>query len=188
MRHPEPTYRMQGIPREGAPEESFCRGPCVERCDLRPPFRSLGGDATRGHGRTMSATRMQRHTVALPVLPAQAFALLVTHSAVRAWWLADRAVILARSGGIWVAAWGREEDAPDYVTAARISVYDPPQRLVLSDFVYGANEALPSTLLSGSNSTSNQTPPPARPSRSFTTASPWTRQRMPSTRTASVAG
>jgi hypothetical protein len=35
-----------------------------------------------------------------------------------------------------VAAWGREEDAPEYITAARILIWDPPHRLRLGRFEY----------------------------------------------------
>jgi len=37
-----------------------------------------------------------------------------------------------------MAAWGENEDAPDYITAATIKVFDPPRRLVLGDFRYYA--------------------------------------------------
>jgi hypothetical protein len=35
-----------------------------------------------------------------------------------------------------VATWGTDEDAPDYITAARIVVWDPPRRLRLGRFEY----------------------------------------------------
>jgi hypothetical protein len=37
-----------------------------------------------------------------------------------------------------MAAWGDDEDHPDYITAALIRVYDPPRRLLLADFRYYA--------------------------------------------------
>lgn len=46
-------------------------------------------------------------------------------------------IVIKGEGGIWAAAWG-DEDAPDYVTAATISVFDPPLRMVLSDYLYWA--------------------------------------------------
>jgi uncharacterized protein YndB with AHSA1/START domain len=72
----------------------------------------------------------------LPVAVEAAFALLHTPSAIRAWWAAARAVVAARRGGLWVAAWGADEDAPDYITAARILIWEPPHRLRLGEFEY----------------------------------------------------
>lgn len=66
------------------------------------------------------------------------FALLHTPSAIRGWWSAARAVVMAKEGGIWAAAWGEREDEPDYVTAATIQVFDPPRRLVMGDYRYNA--------------------------------------------------
>jgi hypothetical protein len=40
--------------------------------------------------------------------------LLVTPSAIRAWWGAARAIVLAQENGAWAAAWGADEDRPDY--------------------------------------------------------------------------
>ena len=72
----------------------------------------------------------------LPIGVEPAFALLHTPSAIRAWWSAARAVVAARHGGLWVAAWGANEDAPDYITAARILIWEPPHRLGLGEFEY----------------------------------------------------
>ena len=74
--------------------------------------------------------------VRLPVRADAAFALLHTPSAIRAWWSAARAVVAPRPGGIWIAAWGSDEDAPDYITSARIIVWDPPRTLRLGHFQY----------------------------------------------------
>jgi uncharacterized protein YndB with AHSA1/START domain len=82
------------------------------------------------------STRKHVYQIELAVAPDEAFAILHTPSAIRHWWFADRAIILAREGGIWAAAWGDEEDDPNYITAATISVFDAPRRLVLSDFKY----------------------------------------------------
>ncbi len=83
-------------------------------------------------------TRSHVHEIELFASPAEVFRLLVTPSAIREWWSAARAIVIARTGGVWCAAWGDREDDPDYITAAIIKVYDPPQRLVLSDFDYYA--------------------------------------------------
>ena len=74
--------------------------------------------------------------IELPIGVDAAFALLHTPSAIRAWWSAARAIVAPRRGGIWIAAWGPDEDAPDYVTAARIVAWDPPSRLRLGQFEY----------------------------------------------------
>lgn len=41
--------------------------------------------------------------------------ILHTPSAIRRWWKASRAIVLPGEGGVWAAAWGPEEDDPDYV-------------------------------------------------------------------------
>ncbi len=89
-------------------------------------------------------TRRYVHEEVLPSTPEQVFALLHTPSAVRQWWLAARAVILPERGGVWAAAWGNEEDSPDYVVAATIRKFDPPRRIVLDEYRYRAKtEPLP---------------------------------------------
>lgn len=82
-----------------------------------------------------------RQQVREEIFPASAermFALLHTPSAIRAWWGAAHAIVLAREGGVWAAVWGDSEDEPDYITAATIDVFDPPRRLVMGDFRYQA--------------------------------------------------
>ena len=64
---------------------------------------------------------------------ARVFRMLITPSDIRGWWDAARAIVIPETNGIWMAAWGEDEDRPDYVTAFRIRVFDPPRRLVLSD-------------------------------------------------------
>jgi uncharacterized protein YndB with AHSA1/START domain len=95
--------------------------------------------------------RSHSRTLDLSLSPSETFALLVTPSAIRGWWGAARAIVLPRVGGVWAAAWGGREDDPDYVTEARIVIFDPPKRLRLSDFsTYARSGPLPfpSTLLS----------------------------------------
>jgi uncharacterized protein YndB with AHSA1/START domain len=65
-------------------------------------------------------------------------AILHTPSAIRAWWSASRSIVIPRKGGFWAATWGDREDDPDYVVAARITVFDPPYRLLLTNFEYAA--------------------------------------------------
>jgi uncharacterized protein YndB with AHSA1/START domain len=84
------------------------------------------------------ATRKHCVEVELPVSQDRAFGLLHTPSSICGWWSAARAIVIPRLGGVWVAAWGESEDDPDYVTAARITCFDPPRRLALGDFIYYA--------------------------------------------------
>lgn len=76
------------------------------------------------------------HAVDLPATPEAVFALLHTPSAIRGWWSAARAVVVPREGGLWAAAWGDDEDDPEYVTTATLSVFDPPRRIVFTDYAY----------------------------------------------------
>jgi uncharacterized protein YndB with AHSA1/START domain len=72
----------------------------------------------------------------LSLPPEAAFSLLHTPSAICDWWSAARVIVVPRPGGLWVAAWGADEDAPDYITAARILIWEPPLRLRLGAFEY----------------------------------------------------
>lgn len=76
----------------------------------------------------------------LPLACEATFALLHTPSAIRGWWSAARAIVAPRARGIWVAAWGEAEDAPDYITVARIVAWEPPRRLRLGEFEYYTRE------------------------------------------------
>lgn len=75
--------------------------------------------------------------------PAEVFAALLTPSAIRAWWSARSAIVDARPGGTWAAAWGDDEDAPDYITTATIVELDVPRRLVLGQYRYFARTGPP---------------------------------------------
>lgn len=83
--------------------------------------------------------RQHVHEETFPVSPGGLFAILHTPSAIRQWWGASQAVVLAENGGTWAAIWGDEDD-PDYVTVATIREFDPPQRMVLSDYRYYAKD------------------------------------------------
>ncbi len=85
----------------------------------------------------VTITRKHIHQIELAVSPALVFEMLRTPSAIRAWWQASRAIIIAEEGGAWAAAWGDEDD-PDYSTAAVIRVFDPPRRLLLTGVKYYA--------------------------------------------------
>jgi len=83
-------------------------------------------------------TRQHVHEEVFPAPVERVFALLHTPSAIRAWWGAARAIVIAREGGLWSAAWGADEDAPDYITTATLRVFDPPRRLAFADYRYFA--------------------------------------------------
>ena len=91
----------------------------------------------------MSDTRKHIYQIEVPVSPELTFAILHTPSAICDWWKASRAIVVAAPGGVWIAAWGPEDD-PDYISAATIACFDPPRRLRLADFKYHARSgALP---------------------------------------------
>lgn len=69
--------------------------------------------------------------------PNQVFDLLITPSRIREWWGAASAIVVPTTDGLWVASWGRE-DHPDYVSAHRITQFDPPKLLELTELVYYA--------------------------------------------------
>jgi uncharacterized protein YndB with AHSA1/START domain len=90
------------------------------------------------------STRAHDVVIDLAASQQRVFNALVTPSAIRAWWGAARAIVVPRTGGLWAAAWGEEEDAPEYVTTAVIWVWQPPRRLVLGDHQYvAASGSLP---------------------------------------------
>jgi uncharacterized protein YndB with AHSA1/START domain len=88
-------------------------------------------------------TRKHEHFIELPVPAEEVFKLLHTPSDIRAWWFASRAIVDPRENGIWAAAWGDDEDAPDYITSAVISIFDPPNRMMLTDYRYFARSGPP---------------------------------------------
>jgi len=93
-------------------------------------------------------TRHHIHEESFEASPERLFALLITPSSIRSWWGAARAVVIARQGGSWSAAWGPHEDDPDYITSAVIAAFDPPRRLLLDNYQYHAkSEPLPFEVL-----------------------------------------
>lgn len=83
-------------------------------------------------------TRSIVHEELFASSPEELFALLHTPSAIRSWWGAARALVMPVEGGLWSAAWGESEDDPDYLTSATLRVFDPPRRLVMTDYRYHA--------------------------------------------------
>jgi uncharacterized protein YndB with AHSA1/START domain len=89
-------------------------------------------------------TRKHEHEEVLDASPADIFALLHTPSAIRGWWGASRAIVNPVAGGTWAAAWGEDEDLPDYITTAVMKVFEPPARIIFGDYSYFARSgALP---------------------------------------------
>ena len=82
--------------------------------------------------------RKHIHEEVFDASPEELFRLLHTPSAIRAWWGAARAIVHPVQGGTWAAAWGESEDDPEYITVARMTVFDPPRRIVFSDYRYHA--------------------------------------------------
>ncbi len=83
-----------------------------------------------------NATRKHVHEEVFDAAPRDLFAALHTPSAIRAWWGAATAIVMSEPGGLWVAAWGDDEDDPDYITVATMRTFDPPQRIVMDDYRY----------------------------------------------------
>jgi uncharacterized protein YndB with AHSA1/START domain len=83
-------------------------------------------------------TRQHVHEESFPVTAEELFSALQTPAAIREWWGAARAIVIPEEGGAWVAAWGADENSPDYVTAATMKVFDPPRRIVFGDYKYYA--------------------------------------------------
>ncbi len=80
--------------------------------------------------------RSIEQTVELNAVPEQAFQALITPSAICQWWQANRAIVLAQPGGLWMAAWGEDVDRPDYVCGYTISQFVPAARLEFRNPVY----------------------------------------------------
>lgn len=71
--------------------------------------------------------------------PEKLFQTLHTPTEICMWWNARTAIVVPQPNGIWIAAWGKNEDFPEYVTMARLLAFEPPKRLVLGDFEYWAS-------------------------------------------------
>lgn len=91
----------------------------------------------------MTATRSHTCETTLPLPAPLTFAMLLTPSAICQWWSASRAIILRPRGdtpGTWAAAWGDDEDEPDFITVADITTLDIPRKLVLSNYRYHSRD------------------------------------------------
>lgn len=85
-----------------------------------------------------AATRTHVHEELFDTTPERLYALLHTPSAIRKWWGATRVIVVPEPGGLWSACWGEDEDAPDYVTWATVETFEPPRRMVLTEYEYRA--------------------------------------------------
>ncbi len=81
-------------------------------------------------------TRKHVHDEEFTVTVEELFSILITPSSIRQWWGAARAIVLPERNGNWAAAWGNNEDDPDYITVANICVFQPPHRMVLDTYRY----------------------------------------------------
>ncbi|MGM0589021.1 MAG: SRPBCC family protein [Bacteroidota bacterium] len=90
-------------------------------------------------------TRTLTHQDTFEANAVELFNLLHTPSAIKEWWGAAQAIVIPKVGGLWIATWGASEDQPDYITAAKISAFNPPHTLELKDYQYHSNidEPLP---------------------------------------------
>ncbi len=79
------------------------------------------------------------HEAVISSPPELLFQALHTPRAIRAWWGATAAIVLARPGGYCVISWGEEND-PSYLSAGRITEFNPPHRMVLSEYLYYAKD------------------------------------------------
>jgi uncharacterized protein YndB with AHSA1/START domain len=85
-------------------------------------------------------TRKHVHKEEFATPTERLFELLITPSSIRQWWNAARVIVIPEKGGTWTAAWGDDEDDPDYVSAARIRAYEPPHRIVFGDYHHHAKD------------------------------------------------
>jgi uncharacterized protein YndB with AHSA1/START domain len=81
-------------------------------------------------------TRKHIHEEEFSVLPERMFEILIKPSAICVWWGATRAIVLAEENGTWTAAWGEDEDNPDYISSFTIEEFDPPKRILFTNAKY----------------------------------------------------
>lgn len=71
--------------------------------------------------------------------PEALFAALHTPRAICDWWGTTSAIVVAKTGGWYVQAWGDEDD-PSYFSVANIDEFDSPRLMVLSGYQYYAKD------------------------------------------------
>jgi uncharacterized protein YndB with AHSA1/START domain len=52
-------------------------------------------------------------------------------------------IVAPHLNGLWIATWGDDEDSPDFITAARLTAFDPPKYLRFSQFEYTVGSGKP---------------------------------------------
>ena len=82
------------------------------------------------------STRSLRYKETFDCTPEVLFDALRTPSSIRIWWGAARVILQAERGGAFAVAWGEDEDDPEYIGTAILSEFDPPRRMVMTDFLY----------------------------------------------------
>lgn len=85
-------------------------------------------------------TRRHTHREEFAVSAEEMFEILTKPSAICVWWNASKAIVLPEENGVWTAAWGSDEDHPDYLTSFVIQAFEPPRRMVLADAKYYAKD------------------------------------------------
>ena len=73
---------------------------------------------------------------------ARVFDALIRPTEICQWWQASSAIVFPEQGGLWAACWG-DLDAPDYLTAATLSVFEPGRELQMSDYRYRSKSGPP---------------------------------------------
>jgi uncharacterized protein YndB with AHSA1/START domain len=68
------------------------------------------------------------------------FDALISPAMIKKWWFANSAIVLPEEGGVYAVTWGEDIDNPDYISIANIASFDPPFRLLLTDFKYKSKE------------------------------------------------
>lgn len=79
------------------------------------------------------------HTELIAATPEALFAALHTPRAICEWWDCTSAIVVARTDGYYVVAWGDEND-PTYFSVAKITAFEAPRRMVLADYQYYAKD------------------------------------------------
>lgn len=77
------------------------------------------------------------------VSPERMFETLITPSAIRGWWGASKAIVVPEEGGVWIAAWGEDENDSDYISSFKILEFEPPNRMLLGDGKYFSKDGTP---------------------------------------------
>lgn len=88
-------------------------------------------------------TRRHIHEEPFGVSAESMFHALITPSAIREWWGASKAIVIAERGGVWIAAWGEDENDSDYISSFKIQQFEPPRRMLLGDGKYQSRDGQP---------------------------------------------